>query len=103
MINFKFEVHGLTVEEQDILLRKIDLILHNTNKSLKDKVDYSLLKHSPNWIRLNVDLPDEKALTLYRFFKELNFTHKHDDYYNVYESPVMNISLNYNRVWEDTD
>lgn len=103
MINFKFHISGLTIEEQDILLTKIDLILHNVSKPLKEQLDYSLLKHSPNWIRLDVNVSVDKAFTLYRLFKELNFPHKHDDYYHIYEDPVMNLSLEYKRVWEDTE
>ena len=93
-------IDGLTIEERDILLKKIDLIIHYIHKPLQKDLEYSLLKHSPNWISIESELKEDKAFTLFKLFKELTFPHKHDDYYEIYEDPHMTLTLEYTYKWE---
>lgn len=98
-VKLLLKIEDLTIEEQEILLKKIDLIIHHIYKPLEKDLDYSILKHSPNWIRIESDLKEDKAFSLFKLFKELTFPHKHDDYYQIYEDPRLTLSLEYTREW----
>lgn len=96
-INLK--INGLTIEEKEILLKKIDLIKDNIYPELN--VDYSMLKHSPNWISIKNEIDDYAvAFELFRLLSNLDFPHKHDDYYEIYENVHMNMSLNFTNEWK---
>ena len=99
MLELCLEITGLTLEERDTLLKKIDLIIYHVHKPLAKDLKYTLLKDSPNNISMRSVLRDEKALTLFKLFKELNITHKPDTDY-IYEIPCMKLTLEYTREWE---
>lgn len=99
MFHLILEIEGLTQLEQDELLKKIEIIKYNIYKNLK--VERSVLKHSPNWIKIDEDIEDmEKAFMLFKLLSNLNIKHEHDEYYGIYETPEMNVELNYNLIWE---
>lgn len=97
MYTLKLEIRELTIEDKETLLAKIDLIIHHVKPSLKDDLDYSMLKHSPNWISLHTsNLELEEAFELYKLLSQgLNFTHKDDDWYEVYTHPHMELVLEF--------
>lgn len=99
MYNLILNIEGLTIEEREVLLKKIEIIKYNILKEMN--VEYSMLKHSPNWIRIDEDIKDmEKALLLFKLLSNLNMTHEYDEYYEIYETPKMDLKLIYKKEWE---
>lgn len=95
----KLYITGLTQEEQYVLLKKIELIKHHVYPELE--VNSSVLKHSPNWIRINQEINDmDKCLELFKCLEALDFKHEPDEYYEIYEHVHMTLAIEYSHEWD---
>ena len=92
-----WKINGLSQNEQSILLKKIDLIKHFLSEDLD--VDYTLLKHSSNSIRIskNVDLDNEKDNLLIQSLVGLRPVIDEEDrrYYGLHPKPEIVLYLDY--------
>lgn len=95
----KLDITGLTIVERDTLLRKIDLIKHHVYPELD--VDWSVLKHSPNCIRIRQEINDvDKCFELFKCLEALDFKHEHDEDYEIYGDVHMALAIVYGHVWD---
>lgn len=100
MFRLYLKITGLTQEERYILIKKIELILSQISPVNEKDLDYSVLKHSPNWIELNTIIDDpEKAWDCYRLLTALDFKHEPDTYYKIYEDVHMTLNLEVTKEW----
>ena len=95
----KLHITGLTREEQEEVLRQLELIRDKAYPDLE--IDRSILKRSPNWIRINQEIEDiGKAAFLLECIQSIHIHHQHDDYYEIYEDVNLHASIEYNREWK---
>ena len=94
----KLDVTGLTRDEQEEVLKQLELIKDTVYPDLD--IDRSILKRSPNWIRINQEIDDiNNAVLLLQCFQSLHINHMWDDYYEIYEDIKLHASLEFNKEW----
>lgn len=94
----KLHITGLTREEQEEVLKQLELIKDAVYPDLN--IDRSILKRSPNWIRINQEIDDiNNAVLLLQCFQSLHINHMWDDYYEIYEDIKLHASLECNKEW----
>lgn len=94
----KLDITGLTREEQEEVLKQLELLKDKVYPDLN--IDRSILKRSPNWIRINQEIDDvKKATFLLKCFQSLHINHMWDDYYEIYEDIKLHASLEFHKEW----
>lgn len=92
----KLYITGLAQNEQYTLLKKIDIIKHHVYQGLI--VESSVLKRSPNWIRINQDINDvDKCFELFKCLEALDFK---KDYEYGYGKVHMSLAIEYSHIWD---
>lgn len=86
-----FECDGLTEEERDIVLAKLDIIKFHVFKDLN--VKYTML-HRANRISINQEINDiNVAFECFKLLSSFNFDKEYDDWYNYGEDSNVTCSL----------
>lgn len=86
----KFEMDGLTEEEQYQVCKRVELIRDKVYPDLD--IDITVL-HRENRVLIKQSVPDDLALELFRLLSSVSVDKAYDDYYNTGVDSRLTCSL----------
>ena len=92
-LDYRFD--GLTEEEQDQLLSRLEIIKDKIYPELD--IDFSCL-HRENRVWIDQEITDDnKALELFKLLSGVGVDKAYDDYYETGEDSHLSVNLNYTK------